>query len=65
MNHDITHCDNQKCSKCNKCYRYVALKALKEENSKLPKEQQIPYVSIFCDTDDCCIKQEYKFFMEL
>ena len=65
MNHDITHCNNKSCKLHKDCYRYVALKALKKENSKLPKEKQIPYVSIFCDTDDCCIKEDYKYFMEL
>lgn len=64
MNHDITHCNNQECKKHDKCYRFVALKALKEENSKLPIEQQTNLVSMFENTNENCIKKDYKFFME-
>jgi hypothetical protein len=65
MNHDITHCNNKSCKLHKDCYRYVALKALKKENSKLPEEQQTHCVSMFLDTNENCIKQYYKYFMEL
>ena len=65
MNHDITHCNNKSCKLHKDCYRFIAWKALKDENARLPEEQQTHCVSMFSDTNEACIKQYYKYFMKL